>query len=870
MSKSLDEYLNEIDYNYLNSTKYVPTQFALIFVNFIKLVNGAQGESNKTPPVHLLMLDKIARRNKNKLANLCHRGLAKGNTLTTPILTTNGWKTMGSLQIGDYVYGEDGKPARVSHKSEVFYKPVYRITLGDGRQLEVSDDHINVIIQRKTIRQGKKKFTAYVRREVTTKELLGMKLTSTRKVTPKSPKGKENLIWIPNPEPVDLPTKDLPLDPYLLGLLIGDGSLKDSIRLFGAKEDLDFYIKFLGNKVNWGTRRADTRNPNVHSISIKGISKIIKNLGLNVHGDFKFIPKEYLYGSIQQRIDLLKGLMDTDGSASGVSYFSSNSLQLIKDVQTLVYSLGGSTSIHSRVTSSNKVAYKLSIFLKEPAFNLPRKLDKWKPSNSNQYKVAIKSIEPIPLVPSQCIYVENKTHTYLAGDYIVTHNTTLFGEYLILYLATFGELPGLGDVSVVMYVADTMDNGAKSLRKNLEFRYNNSEFLKKVIPEASFTDAFIEFTNDKGHKLAVKLYGATSGIRGAKVYGKRPTLAILDDLVSDEAAKSKATMDLIKETVSSGINYALDPTKNLVIFNGTPFNKEDVLVQAVESGAWEVNVFPVCEKFPCSQEEFRGSWEDRFSYEYIKTQYENARKEGRLNSFYQELMLRLSTDEEKLIQEADINWYNRADLIKFKYYYNIYITTDFATSSKESADYSVISVWALNANGDWFYLDGICRRQTMDSNIDDLFFLVQKYQPISVGIEITGQQKAFIAWIQKEMIQRNIWFNFAKEKGSKESGIRPTKDKLSRFNLVVPWFKARKVYFPRELIQSPVLKEILLELSLVTYNGIKGKDDCLDTISMLAFINAIRPSERNNKEVESVWEEPIDTNGDCGLKSYIV
>ena len=110
--------------------------------------------------------------------------------------------------------------------------------------------------------------------------------------------------------------------------------------------------------------------------------------------------------------------------------------------------------------------------------------------------------------------------------------TTVFAEYFLAYLGVFHILPGFGEVSGVLYVADSMDNGAKGLRKNLEFRYNNSEFLQEWIPKATFTDNYIEFTNKEGKQIGVKLFGAKTGLRGSKIFGKRPVLAILDDLVS--------------------------------------------------------------------------------------------------------------------------------------------------------------------------------------------------------------------------------------------------------------------------------------------------------------------------------------------------
>lgn len=449
--------------------------------------------------------------------------------------------------------------------------------------------------------------------------------------------------------------------------------------------------------------------------------------------------------------------------------------------------------------------------------------------------------------------------------------TAIFMEYFCLFLGIFHHIPGFGSVDGLIYVSDSMDNGVKSARKNIEFRYNTSEFCQQWIPHAKFTDNYIEFGNRNGELLGIKMFGAKTGLRGTKIFGKRPVLAILDDLVSDDDANSIAAMDAIKDTVYKGVNHALDPTRRKIIFNGTPFNKDDILVEAVESGAWDVNVWPVCEMFPCSREDFSGAWPDRFGYDYIKEQYEMAEQTGKLSGFYQELMLRLTSEEERLILDADIRWYSRPKLLVNKGNYNFYITTDFATSKERTADNSVISVWAYNANGDWFWVDGVCAKQTMDININELFRLVQEYRPMQVGIEVTGQQNAFINWLQQEMLSRNIWFTFACSNGN-IPGVRPITNKLARFNIVVPWFKQGKMYFPQEMKQSKIIGQFMQELRLATVKVLKGKDDCIDTISMLGFMNPWKPSESMpvHENSNGVWEEESEHNETSYLASYLV
>lgn len=453
--------------------------------------------------------------------------------------------------------------------------------------------------------------------------------------------------------------------------------------------------------------------------------------------------------------------------------------------------------------------------------------------------------------------------------------TTVFAEYLFLYLGVYGKLPGFGQIQLALYVSDSIENGVKNMRKNLEYRWENSEFLQKYIPETRFTDIRWEFNNIDGNRLVVKGYGAKTGVRGTKEMGKRPTLAVLDDLVSDEDARSETVIASIEDTVYKAVDYALHPTRHKIIWSGTPFNARDPLYKAVESGAWYVNVYPVCEKFPCTREEFRSAWEDRFNYDYVLGKYNKAKKTGKLDTFYQELMLRIMSEEDRLVAANDIVWYkDRSQVIQKKNRFNFYITTDFATGEKASNDFSVISVWAYTSNGDWLYVDGICTKQLMDKNINDLFRLAREYKPQSVGIEVSGQQKGFISWIQTEMSNRNFYFTLASDINTNELGIRPNTNKLVRFNNVLPQMKAHKIWFPEDIKEAPAMVECIEELSLATRKGFKSKhDDFIDTISMLGNMQPWKPSEgsptRNPESEDLLWADDIEED-DNALDSYIV
>ena len=451
--------------------------------------------------------------------------------------------------------------------------------------------------------------------------------------------------------------------------------------------------------------------------------------------------------------------------------------------------------------------------------------------------------------------------------------TAVFGEYLILWCGVYNSLPNFGQVTFGIYVSDSIDNGVKNMRGNLEFRWQNSPFLQQMIPTTKFVETRWEFVNADGAVTVFKGYGAKSGVRGSKVRGKRPVIAILDDLVSDADAKSPTVIASIEDTVDKAVNHALDPTQRKIIWSGTPFNQKDPLYKAIESGAWRANVYPICEKFPCTRKEFKGAWEDRFSYDFIKKQYDNAVKSGKIDGFNQELMLRIMSDEDRLILDCDISWYKRASILNNRGAFNFYITTDFATSEKTSADFSVISVWAYNNNGDWFWVDGVVERQTMDKNINDLFRLAQQYNPQQVGVEISGQQKGFISWIQNEMLSRNIYFNLASNAGSNVLGLAPNSNKMERFNIVVPWFKMNKVFFPLERKTSPEIVEGINELRMVAKGKFQSKhDDFLDTISMLAQLTPWKPSQVTGTPIDGdnyLWDDTVHDDYEQ-IDSYIV
>lgn len=745
------------------------------------------GKIDKSP--FLQQLVKIQRKTDNELElvnvdghELDIKGYGAGAlALDTKLYADDGYTTIGSCKVGDRIYGADGKLATIITKSEVFNKPSYKMVLADGRSLVLSDDHINNVLVRTSV--GNKNF---VEQNITTKELLKIDLKRSKS---SSPDKEENMVYIKSVKPVEYTEKNLPIEPYLLGYALGDGSFQgNQVRLHVQTKDYEELLVNLGD-VSIGKVHTDTRFSDDNPVKSFGVLKQNEGLrklklgGVSCKG--KFVPEVYKVSSKEQRIALLQGLMDSDGTIDVYgrrSRFSNTSKQLVEDVVELVRSLGGYATMkelsgrseHSKELSTSYIAY---IHIDINIFRLSRKANRFKPAIRKKDKVAVVSIEEVASVPTQCIAIDSEDHLYVAGDYVVTHNTN---------------------------------------------------------------------------------------IRGVRYKGMRPDIAILDDITTNEAMTSETIQNTINQNFYKSVIPALHPTRFKIFFIGTPISERDLLHQLSNNPEWVVHKFPICERYPCTKEEFKGNWPDRFPYEAVKSKYDMLSASGQAQSFYQEYMLEIVDLSTLLVEEEDIKWFDPTIVKKHRDAYNIYITTDFATSSKKSADYSVISVWAINNNGDWMLVDGQCLRQSMQENLDDLFKYVHRWKPMSVGIEISGQQGGFISILEDMMVQKNTWFTLAKKRGSKEPGIRPTSDKVTRFVTgVQPMFKQGKVWFPKpELTKATapklhaLVEELQGELSKFTLAGgvrALAHDDGIDTLSQLSEIDIWTPSEVAGDEADDGW-----------------
>lgn len=341
----------------------------------------------------------------------------KGLALDTPIPTIKGFILMENIQIGDVIYDGNGYPTEVEHVSEVHHNPCYKIKFDTNEELICDHEHKWLITERITsgVFNTKSYKVSYIEKEYTTEQLLNKK-------------NKNEILRI-SCTSIKNEIKNLPLDPYVLGVWLGDGS-KQCGALTNMNDDTWLEIEnrgyTLGKDISQGgSGKAQTK-------TILKIYPILKKLNLINN---KHLPELYLTASYEQRLDLLRGLMDSDG------YYNTKRKSCIVNttqkwqadaIVQIASSFGIKTTLHYTYTTYNKI--------KKPAYQATFRVDTYSPfltrnknvhlemKSSNKYTKdsyrLIKSIELIPTVATKCLSVKSKTHSYLAGkNYIKTHNT---------------------------------------------------------------------------------------------------------------------------------------------------------------------------------------------------------------------------------------------------------------------------------------------------------------------------------------------------------------------------------------------------------------------------------------------------------------
>jgi hypothetical protein len=467
--------------------------------------------------------EKLVNKFHENRFNICKmpRQTGKALALDTPIPTPTGWTTMEDVKIGDNILSPAGNNVSVTMKTETMYNHnCYKLYFDNGEEIIADADHLWEV-DSSYWRTGKKVITSqeiYDRYESKSQNKRG--------------KGVQGSLYVNKSKPISFIKNSLDIDPYLLGVWLGDGYSLDG-RIIAHKDDYTFYKK----RIDVEYEREDK---NCIRFKVRDFKSKLKSHNLLKN---KHIPQNYLRSSHEDRLELLRGLMDTDGSVTkntrSFEFYQKN-YDLVLQVVELLSTLGIKSNIRHRKIKGNYY-HTISFTTEEQVFNLQRKLnnvDSQRSTRIQESRHYIHKIEKVDSVPVACIEVDSEDHLFLCGKtFIPTHNSTTVVSYLLHY-AVFNDNVNIG---ILANKAAT----ARELLDRLQTAYEN---LPKWMQQGiiSWNKGSLELEN--GSKILAASTSA-SAVRGMSF-----NILFLDEFAFVPNNIAESFFASVYPTITSGKN----------------------------------------------------------------------------------------------------------------------------------------------------------------------------------------------------------------------------------------------------------------------------------------------------------------------------
>ncbi len=704
-----------------------------------------------------------------------------------PIPTPNGWKLLGELEIGDFVFGPDGIPCRVIARTDVFTDPeCYEVTFDDGTAMKAGADHLW------TVERRTRKRVAGTYKIGAGKRLYRESVTlSTREIATLDHAADQRLA-IPVNDPLVLPDAKLPIAPYVLGVWLGDGTV-GSARITCGLQDAGEVERHL-TEAGAAVERA--RHSNAITLRIgsgrrgnrasSDFANALRTLG--VYRD-KHIPASYQRASTNQRVELLRGLMDSDGYCNprGTAYFSNKSERLIEGVYELAAALGLKPSKFSTENPKYGRYWRVvfQAYQDRNPFKLERKAKRAKAGarlRPRRYIIGVEKLTDPPKM--RCIQVDRADGLYLAGRQMVTtHNSTIitFGLSLQDVLASHGEDPEAryGGREVTIGIFSHNRPIAKQFLRQIKIEAETNLELQALFPDVLWGDALRDapkWSEDEGlifrrkgnaKEGTIEAWGLVDGQPTSKHFVKRN----YDDVVTERSV----TPDMIPKTTAAWeLSENLGTEGGTARYVGTRYALFDTYATMVE------RQIPA-RIYPCTSD---GSedWTKSVlrSPEFLA---EKRRLQGPY-TFGAQMLLNPRADKAQGFQEAWLKYWpatNTTDL-------NLYIIVD-PGGSKKRPDNDFTSMWVIGVGGDhnYYLVDGVRDRLRLTERANWLFKLHRLYRPNGVGYEEYGMQ-ADIEHIEYVMGVQNYRFSI-----TPLGGPLGTNDRIKR---LVPICEQGRLFLP--------------------------------------------------------------------------
>lgn len=733
-------------------------------------------------PFHKLyytVLNKFAHGEIRKLIVTLPPQHGKALPIDTPILTTKGWKNHGDLRPGDYVFGDDGKPKKVICNFGSYKWHTKKMSFADGISIVSAYEHLWKIYSEYDDKKG--------RRE----EILETQAIFNRKHR-RSPYIKADVK-------IQTSAKQLPIEPYILGLWLGDGLSRQGVIISG-KQDVELYR-------NIGVVRKV--KDNYYRVLVPDLSRKLRLCGLIQR---KRIPVEYLLADESQRLELLQGLMDTDGCVDtrGRCEFTQKENDLANDVYILLRTLGikATKYVYDAVLNKKYVGKKVRITFTpdkgEKVFRLKRKQDridnKRLSDRQDKKKFFIKSIEEYGDIYVNCIQVVDGM--YLAGtDLIPTHNSEGSSRKLPAFM--LGYNPDLR-IAIGSYTTSF----ARDFNRDVQKIMDSSKY-KQVFPDTylagtkkvSYNNVYqrnSDVIDCVGHLGGLRVVG-----RGGSLTGKRLDVVILDDVYKDYA---EANSPIIRERAWKWYTTVVktrlhNKSQELIVF--TRWHKEDIVGRLEEiEKIVDVTCDEDLDKVP------KDAWV-RINFEAIKTtaksQYDNREFGEALWPAMHSLQQLLSKRKLDKVQFDCLYQGHPGSAVGLLYdIFKTYTDTkqygtlikrgNYTDCADEGTDYlcsvcydKVRSTFARDEKGNFIYYllltDVILTDEPIEKTTQSVPMMLNRNATQEANIESNNGGRAFAKIIEPKTSSRINWFT---QKQNKESRII-TNAGLVTYHIIMPY-----------------------------------------------------------------------------------
>ena len=690
----------------------------------------------------------------------------KAVDLNEPVITPSGWKAHGDLIPGDFVYGGDGFPVKVIAKTKIFYNaPCYKIKFDDGYSVVVSNNHLW------TVEKVTRKRDYYKRKY---RETVVM---STDEIYSHGCESNNRLAtWI---VPIEFEAKKLDIPPYILGAWLGDGASENGSV---TNEDAEVWenINKSGFEYSMG------RPSNDITKTIYKLQPLLRKYNLLKN---KHIPKDYLFSSFDDRLELLRGLMDTDGTVDsrGTATFTNISEKLIDCVFDLCVSLGlkprKRKHVNKKGLNEKYTFYNISFqaYKKNCPFTIKRKIEKCK----NGERVArrfIVDIKKVASVPVSCIQVDGDG-TYLVGKHLaVTHNSTVGSYALPIWRAIRNP-----ENRCVFFCFNS--NLSKALLRRVKVTLESNDLVRMCYPDQLYMNPKKESNKwSERDGLNIKRKGAYTectfegyGLIDKMPVGRHYTERIYDDIVDPQTVANPENIRKAEEVFKHSDNLGARGGIKRVI--ATRYKYNDPYSRILENGRWTSRIYPA------EVDEYGNAKRGGTPIYMTESELDAKFLEQGEDIFYCQMLQKpmhgkLSNFRESYkrlydkLPNGHLNYYIVVDSAKFK--------RGHVAGRQERTDYTVMWAFAVDALRNWYMLDGVRDKLDLLQKWTALRNLSQRWGIKRIGYEQYGMMTD-AQFMDLQQRDEGLFLEIVELRGLNQD---------ERIPQLIPYYKQGKIWWP--------------------------------------------------------------------------